>query len=278
MASIDAFWELAAGESVSKTAQRVSLRRLAPAAMPVIDRRAERQRAWILVGVALLHALFLLALRAAMHPLAVVHHEASTPLQITFIERRPALVVPTHIVTPPAPVVTPQALLQPRSLPQPQRIAPRTDALQAVTIESPVKPVETTPPRAVLFDTDGALRVSQTPQPSHPRNLLAHRNVSFMLPGGARSNSPDFHVRPGLSPQSVVNSAGRAVSQLIGNAARVERTDSDGVAPVVADRGLRTSGRDSDPCEDIALDMVDLNDAKTRDQAEEQYEQSCEGH
>ncbi len=232
----------------------------------------------ILGGVALLHVLFVLALRAAMHPLAAAHHEVSTPLQITFIERRPALVVPTHIVTPPAPVVPRHALLQPRSLPQTQPIAPRMDALQAVTIESSVKPVETAPPRAVLFDTDGALRVSQAPQPSHPRNLLAHRNVSFMLPGGARTNSPDLHVRPDLSPQSVVNSAGRVVSQLLGNAARVERTDSDGVAPMAADRGLRTSGRDSDPCEDIALDMVDLNDAKARDQAEARYEKSCEGH
>lgn len=248
MASIDAFWKLAAGAPVSKTVQRLSLRRLASAATSAIERRAERQRAWILVGVALLHVLFLLALRVAMHPLTVVHHQASTPLQITFIERRPALVVPTQIVTPPAPVVPRQTSLQSRSLPPP--IALRTDALQAVTIASPVKPVETAPPRAVLFDATGGLRVPEAPMPSKPRDLLAHGSVSFMLPGGGRESSPDLHVREGASPQKVVEGIG----------------------------ALLFGGGHFDPCPSIAQDMVDLDDAKTREDAEERYEKSCEGH
>ena len=48
--------------------------------------------------------------------------------------------------------------------------------------------------------------------------------------------------------------------------------------PTAADRGLWTSDRDSDPCEDIALNMVNLEDASVRKEAEERYEQSCEGH
>jgi hypothetical protein len=55
--------------------------------------------------------------------------------------------------------------------------------------------------------------------------------------------------------------------------------DGNGAYVQRADRGLRMSGRDSDPCEDIALNMADVDpdDAKVREQAEARYETSCEG-
>jgi hypothetical protein len=98
-----------------------------------------------------------------------------------------------------------------------------------------------------------------------------------MLPGGARKNSLDFHVHDDPSPQDAVNTAARIVGGLIGNVAA--RPDQNGIVLAAPDRGMRTSGRDTDPCQDIALDEVDLNaSAKEREQADDRYARNCEGH
>lgn len=99
-----------------------------------------------------------------------------------------------------------------------------------------------------------------------------------MLPGGARANSPDFHVRPGISPQGVVDAIGKAISGSIAGVAA--RPDGNGLVQVASDRGLRTSGRDTDPCQDIAQDMMDVDpgDTHAREQSEQRYQRSCEGH
>jgi hypothetical protein len=84
-------------------------------------------------------------------------------------------------------------------------------------------------------------------------------------------------VRDDPSPQDAVNAAARIVGGLIGGVAA--RPDQNGIVLTAPDRGLRTSNRDSDPCEDIALDMADLNaSAREREQAEDRYERNCEGH
>ncbi len=275
MASIDAFWDLAACEPPSKPVLRMSLLRCGQDATSKTDRRAAHERTLILTGIALLHALFMLVLLSAMRPMPRVHQRQDLPLQITFIERHatvdPVVPAPTTMSPPIPQPQTPHPLLS-------QRMTPRTDALQAVEMPPRPQSVDVTPQRASLYDATGALQVPAAAAPPPRRDLLAHRSAAWMLPGAARADSPDFHVRAERSPRDVINSAGGMVSGLLANGARVMRTDSDGVAPVVADRGVRTSGRDTDPCEDIALDMTDLADAKVREQAEERYEQSCEGH
>jgi hypothetical protein len=263
LASIDAFWELAANRPAPKPALRISLLRLDPAATSTVDRQSAQQRVLILFGVVLVHVLLVLALRAAMHQRPFANREVSTPLQITFIERHAALAVPKPTVAPPHSHAS--AALQP--------FIPRKDALQAVTILPQAVSVEPTPQRALLYDTDGTLRVPQAPMQSHPRDLLAHRSVAFMLPGAGHKNSPDFHVRS-IAPRDIVNQTGGMFSGMIANANAVMAI-GQGMAP---DRGLRTSNRDSDPCQDIEQDMAYLNDSKVREQAEERYERSCEGH
>lgn len=129
----------------------------------------------------------------------------------------------------------------------------------------------------MLYDPIGRLLVPPAPTAAAPRDLLARKHYSYMLPGAPHANSPDFRVTPGRSPQDVVNTAGRIVSGMIGGVAA--RPDGNGAYVQSADRGLHMSGRDSDPCEDIALDMADVNpdDAQVRERAEARYEQSCEG-
>ena len=269
MASIDAFWDLAAREPAPNRTLRASLRCLHAVATSTTDRSATKQRTLILIGIALLHVLMLLALRAAMHPPKFAHTREAAPLQITFIERQPALVVPKPIVVPP--------VQQPRTTPTPQRFVPRPDALQAVTIAPRPAPVAAGPPKALLYSAEGKLLAPTAPASNPPRDLLAHRSVDWMLPGGARKNSPDFHVRDDPSPQDAVNTAARIVSGLIGGVAA--RPDQNGIVLSAPDRGLRTSDRGSDPCDDIAVDTVDLNaSAKEREQAEERYERNCQGH
>ena len=282
MASIDAFWELAASELACKPVLRMSLRRLGPAVASTFDKSAAKQRALILVGVALLQLLFVLALREAMRPLFPDRTAESAPLQITFIEQHRVSILPTPRVTQ-EPVHRQARPSQPRSWPtrsllQPPRSAsPTDDALQAVTVAPSIKPAESVPPKTSTVDSGTALHVPEATVAEHPRDLLAHRDVSFMLPGGARKDSPDFHVRSGVSPEGVVNTAGRVVSKMMANAL-APRPDSDGVMPMAADRGMRTSDRDSDPCQDIAQDRISLDDAKAADEAERRYEESCEGH
>jgi len=275
LASIDAFWDLASREPAPKPALRLSLRRLgSPASVTpdqrAIDQRTRRQNALILIGIALLHVLLLLALRAVMQPPRFVGAREAAPLQITFIER-PALVVPKPIVAPPA-------VPRPRAIPTQQRFVPRTDALQAVTIQPRVPvPVVAQPPKAQLYSSDGALLVPPEPTQTPPRDLLAHRSASAMLPGAPRRDSPDFHMRDDPSPQDAVNTGLAIVAGLMSHAA--PRPDQNGIVLSAPDRGLRTSGRESDPCDDIALDTIDLNaSAKEREQAGDRLERNCQGH
>lgn len=98
-----------------------------------------------------------------------------------------------------------------------------------------------------------------------------------MLPGGARKGSPDFHVRDDPSPQDAVNAAAGIVSGLIGGVAA--RPDLNGIVMSAPGTGMRTSGRDTDPCDDIALDAADLGaSAKEREQASDRLERNCQGH
>ena len=273
LASIDAFWDLASREPAPKPALRLSLRRLAPLAavtpdQRAIDQRARRQNALILAGIALLHVLLLLGLRIAMQPPQFVRTREVAPLQITFIER------PVPVIVKPPPAVP-----QPRVTPTPQRFVPRPDALQAVTIapRTVPAPVVAPPPKASLYGTDGAAQVPAAPTFTPPRDPLARRHVDWMLPGAARKDSPDFHVRDDPSPQDAVNTVARIASGLIGGVA--VRPDQNGVVLSAPDRGMRTSGRDSDPCDDIALDVADPNaSAKEREQAGDRYERNCQGH
>ncbi len=226
----------------------------------------------ILIGIALLHVLMLLVLRAAMQPSGFVHTRETAPLQITFIERQPALAAPKPDIAPP---VAPQQ----RAAPVPQRFAARTDVLQAVTITPRIVPVPMVAesPKALLYGADGKLVVPTAPASNPPRDLLAHRSADWMLPGAARKNSPDFHVRDDPSPEEAVNTAARVVSGLIGGVAA--RPDQNGIMLTAPDRGMRTSDRSTDPCEDIVLDTVDLNaSAKEREQAGDRYERNCQGH
>jgi len=284
LASIDAFWDLAAQESAPKPVLRMSLVRLGSPATTKTDQSEARQRRLILLGVALLEVLFILMLREAMRPLSSVRSADSVPMQITFIERRLAQVVPKPTVAPPPthPQVLPQRKSQPQSLPRPQPVtartnAPHSEALQAVTIAPAVKPVVAIPPGTFLFDPGGAVHVPVAPTPDHPRDLLAHRDVSFMLPGGARKNSPDFHVRDDLAPKDVVN-AGLAIAATLLANGNAPRPDMDGLVQTRPDRGVRTSDGTSDPCQDLAQDRIDPSDEKARDEAEERYEKACEGH
>lgn len=275
LASIDAFWDLASREPASKPALRLSLRWLTPPVsvtpgQRAIDQRTKRQNASILIGIAVLHVLLLLGLRAAMQPPQVTRTREATPLQITFIERRPALLVPK-------PTVPQPAVPQPRVTPTPRRFVPRTDALQAVTIQPKVPVPVVTQPKALLYSSDGTLLAPAAPTWTPPRDPLARRHVSWMLPGGARKGSPDFHVRDDPSPQDAVNTAARIVGGLIGNVAA--RPDQNGVVLGAPDRGMHTSGRESDPCDDLALDSVDLNaSAKEREQADDRLARNCQGH
>lgn len=223
----------------------------------------------LIIGVVvLLHVVLLLALRAAMQPAPMIRSVESAPLQITFIERHASPIQPAPRIPPPIP----------HSPFMPRPSVPPADALQAVTIAPRVAPDEPAPPKASLYSSDGALLTPDAPTQPLPRDLMSHRSASWMLPGQGRVHSPDFHVRPGISPQDVVNTAGRVISGLLANSANATRSDINGITPTAADRGLRTSDRDSDPCEDIALNMVNLEDAGMRKEAEERYEQSCEGH
>ena len=268
MASIDAFLDFAAREPAPERAVRASLRRLRPsAAMPAI-RGIQWERSLILAAVVVLHVLLFLGLRALMRPDTATHDAALAPFQIIFIDRRDAPLQPAMRI---------QRSI-PHSSPMPRQSALHVDALQAVTIAPRAAVTEHAQPDHVsLYGPDGALLAPDVPTRSPPRDLMVHRSVSWMLPGGGRVHSPDFHVRQGTSPQDVVNTAGRVIGALMGNAANATRSDINGITPTAADRGLRTSDRDSDPCEDIELNMVNLEDADARKEAEERYEQSCEG-
>ncbi len=264
----------------------MSLLCLGPVPTAQHDPTAARQRAAIVVAVALLQLVFALGLREAMRPVLARRSVALVPMQITIIERHPARIAPQPIVMPqrvlpkassPPPTVATRPVPD-RSVPLPSAQPPHAatapkDALQAVAIEPPPVPVVPIWSPALLFDKNGVVRVPSAQTQEHPRDLLAHRDVSYMLPGAAHSNSPDFHVRDDPSPEDVVNSV---VGFIVGNGP-APRPDAHGLVQVASDRGMRMSGRGSNPCEDITQSLVDP-DAQAREEATERYERSCEEH
>jgi hypothetical protein len=275
LASIDAFCELAESAPPSRPTIRLSLLRLASKGRSAIDAGEVRQRRLILFAIAALHVLFLLALWAAMRPQPMARIARDIPMQITIIERHVPVIVP-KLIADAVPRVRPAAV----ALPSPA-IAKHSQALQVVAIvRQPPSKQAAIVQRPLAYDPNAAAAAPHfAPPPAQARNLLAHRSVSFMLPGGARPNSVDFHVRDGASPQKFVNKWGGVISGMIANSSHMH-VDPNGMVTVAADRGLRTSGRDSDPCEDIALDTMDLDpdDTNTRDQADRREQDSCEGH
>lgn len=238
LASIDAFWDLAACAPVPKDATRASLRRLRPAAVSTIDPSATRERLLIIAVVVLLHVALMLALRAAMQPAPMAHPVTLMPLQITIIERRVMLIQPAPRTPPP----------MPHSLFAPRPSALRADALQAVVIAPRVVPSPDTPPtNALLYDRDGTMHLPSA-SASAKRDPFAWRSPSAKLPGAdSRGNAPE--VRAGRSPQQTV--------ELVG--------------------ALLFGGGHYDPCQGIELQMVNLDDADARAEAEARYERSCEG-
>lgn len=131
-----------------------------------------------------------------------------------------------------------------------------------------------------LYDITGKPRLPPPPSPfPTPRDLLARRPASPMLPGAPGPHSPDFHVQADVAPRDAVDRAGRILGGLIANADAVRSSvDGNGALVMAPDRGVRTSDRWSDPCQDIEQDTLNLDDAKIREQADEHYQASCEGH
>jgi hypothetical protein len=255
LASIEQFLTLAeAAPAVAAT--RLSLLRLGPPQQNRVDRHAARERALIVVAIGVLELLMVIALRDAMRPSPVVEDADSEPLLITFIERPPAAVVPAPTLEPPR--ETPQSRVRAasaRPLPRrvivpatPPRVAAEASALQADAVSSHAA-AETQPASRVDYDPAGSLIVAKpaTPFPQ-PRDLLAHRSVDYMLPGGPNAHAPNLPVGAGASPKDVMN----RVAAFLG-------------------------GGPIDPCPRIEQNMVDLNDARAREEAEEHYERACEG-
>ena len=300
LASIDAFLDLAEHESDPVVIVRSSLRRLRRGAGAPADPE-RRERLATLVFVVLAHALIALLLRSAMRPWSPPQGREQ-PLVVTFVTLPPPVAdvrpvaLPEPVAHAPARAVAPshapavsRSQAHPVPAPRPTTFTPplvsvdaaaasvaatRADALHATVV--PAMPGNGVTPPAVLYNRNGTLLVPPAPTTAAPRDLLARKNYAYMLPGAPLANSPDFHVTPGPSPQDVVNTTGRILSHMLGVAAA--RSDGTGIYAQAADRGLRTSGRDSDPCEDIALDIADVDpdDVKLREQAEARYEQSCE--
>ncbi len=193
----------------------------------------------IIGGVVLLHVALLFALRAAMEPVPMTRSVESTPLQITFIERRAAPTQPASRIPPPIPHL----------VSRPQQSVPRADALQAVTIKPRVMPSPgAAPPNALLYDTDGAVHMPAAPVPPK-RDPFSRQSASRMLPGSDRAFAPGLHVREGGSPQKTVEAIG----------------------------ALLFGGGHYDPCEELETDLLGTGDPRLRDMAEERYERACPG-
>lgn len=287
MASIDAFLELAERQPVSKSTLRLSLRRLDSIRDASNDPADKRQRQLILIAVGLVHVLLFLILSAAMRVQLFPPRARSLPMLITFIQRprAPAVVKPlaeskalpaAHPIT--LPTSTPTATRVRNSVPHPDALQAVIPTPKPVTAE-PVTPEPAHAP-ASFYDATGALRIPSAEVAATPRNLMEHRSVSFMLPGGAQGRGSHFRLKPDVSPQTIVNKYGGFVGALISNAIVHPRPDLNGNVLVAADRGLRGRDRDADPCEDIALDTMDLdlNDSKERDQADQRQQDHCVGH
>jgi hypothetical protein len=266
LASIDAFVDLAGRARSPAHVRRLSLRWLRPVPVPTIRNQATRERLVLGVVVVVVHGLLLFALRAAMRPPAIVQLGTETPFEITIIER------PTKPRVMPAPI-PPRAIRA-----EPDRSSRRADSLHAIVVPPPSDRQLVPAPSMHLYASDGALLLPPArASESHRIDLLGHRDTSHMIPGAPRADSPDFHVRAGLAPRDVVNTAGRILGGLIANANAAE-AESMGQPLQRADRGVRTSGRDTDPCEDLKIEMINLDDPKQAAQADDRYAQFCEGH
>jgi hypothetical protein len=276
LANIDAFLEFADQSSDPKPPRRASLRWVM-ARRGVFSDASRRERVLAALAVVAIEIATVFFLRGAMRTVHDRSRGADVPLIVTFITRPRNETVEAAAARPP----TATAKLKPVMTILAPRLVRRDDALRAVIVPPPPTQVHATPadqPSTVhLYNPDGELVLPSAPFTPPPRDLLAHRDASYMIPGAARSDSPDFHVRPGLAPRDVVNRAGRILSGLIGNAGKGV-ADSTGQPVPVADRGVRTSGRDSDPCEDLAIDRLDLDDPDRAEQADERYAQFCQGH
>ena len=201
---------------------------------------SQRERGWILLAVALWHVAVLFALRAAMHGSVAPLRDAETPLQITIIERRAASILPDAAIAPQPHVAKVSAS---------RRAIVRSDALQAVAIERQPKPLDSAEPaHALLYQADGGLRLPAAPSPPQVRDLLAHRSMSGMLPGGDRAFAPELQVSAGLSPQKLV-----------------ERV------------GMLFGGGHFDPCPQFETELANADGPDAREQAMERLERSCPG-
>ena len=288
MASFDDFLDLAGRGPVPARPVRASLQRVRPRQPGAADRE-RRHRAVILAGVALAHLLLGLMLREAMRPSPQAEGR-DDHLIVTFIVRVPPAPRVEPAAAPPAPSRIARAPHSTQATGPPHApLATHRDArgaLQAVDVSAPpgsfAPPgpsgaIATTPaPPVSLYGPDGRLRVPPAASPATPRNLLERRSAAWMLPGAPRPDSPDFYVTRGKSPQDYVNGTARILSGLI--AGVPSRPDGNGMVPAIADRGLRMSGRDSGPCEDLAIDLADVDPdhVKVREQAQERWEKTCE--
>jgi hypothetical protein len=119
--------------------------------------------------------------------------------------------------------------------------------LQAVTIVPRAAPVEA-PPKALLYDTDGALHSPAPPMPSK-RDPFARRPTSSMLPGSDHAFAAGLHVREGGSPQKTVEAIG----------------------------ALLFGGGRYDPCPELETNVLNTDDPRLREQTEERLERACPG-
>lgn len=241
LASIDAFLDLADAGSRRTGRRRFSL---PPSVHPGTrdrDLGSDVERALLFSVVVLLHVAMLFALRAAMRP-PVLRADDRDVLQIVFL-------APHRPFVPRAETAAGTRSADRAIAPTPT--SPRRNARRMATVPergSNAQPVIAVPsPRAVLFGPDGALRAPAGPKDIPPRDLLAHRHADWMLPGGGRPGAQELRFEARLTPQ-------RALERV----------------------GALFGGGPFDPCPDIARDMIDLNDATAREQAEERFERSCE--
>lgn len=242
MASIDAFFELAANDFAPAPRPRASSR-FVRVRHDSGDPRARRERRWIVAFVLVVDALLLLALSWAMRPAPVLHQPDDRPLRV-LIEwlpppLPPVLPAPARVPKPPVSTQTPPRAARPA-------VVPPSSALQAVWVPRAPPPAPAAEVR--LFGVDGRVQVPSAPMVARPRDLLERRDVSHLLPGLARPPQADFHVDTRTGAQKAV----QAISAL-------------------------TGGGPVDPCPELRRRMANVNDPNDVDDAERRYEVSCGG-
>jgi len=243
LASIDAFLELAEASSDPKPWPRASMR--CAGGHPRSDaRRRERMIAVLIVVV--VEGVMLLVLRVVMRPVAWQSRADDRPILISFVTLPKARVAPAPILARPAVASPPGAIAAtPRTVPQ--REAPRaaTAPRPARTTTTPALPT----PTVRFYSRDGELLLPPAPRTNAPIDLQAHRSMDGQLPGSSDAAVADFHVNTDSRTKRVVD----FIAQF-------------------------TGGGSYDPCPTLARDMVNLDDRRLAEMAEERYEHSCEGH